>query len=139
MKKLFFNYKSSIILLISIIIGGILGLIFKDSITCLKSLGDLFINSLMVVIIPVIFLSISTSIGKMKHPKRIGKVLFISALVFLITSFISAIIGVTSASLFDFVGNPGNLFDASGGSSVSEGCTDGSLVAKISSFELVSS
>lgn len=112
MKRLWTNYKSSIILLISIIIGGILGLIFKDSITCLKSLGDLFINLLMVVIVPIIFLSISTSIGKMKSPKRIGKVLIVVALVFLVTSLISACIGVVSSSIFNFVGDSTKLISS---------------------------
>ena len=42
MKKIFKNYKQTIILLISIIIGGILGIIFKEDIKILSPFGDLF-------------------------------------------------------------------------------------------------
>ena len=62
MKKIFKNYKSSIILLCSIIIGTIIGLIFGDKASILSPLGDLFINLLLVIIVPLIFLTLTTSI-----------------------------------------------------------------------------
>ena len=56
------NYKSTLILLLSIIIGAIIGLIFGSKATILKPLGDIFINLLFVVIVPLIFLTITSSI-----------------------------------------------------------------------------
>ena len=41
MKKVWKNYKGTILLLLGVIIGGILGLIFKEKVTVLKPLGDL--------------------------------------------------------------------------------------------------
>ena len=61
MKKLFNNYKSSFILLLSIILGAIIGIIIKEKILFLKPFGDLFINLLLVIVPPLIFLTISTS------------------------------------------------------------------------------
>ena len=55
MKKLLSNYKSTIILLVSIIIGAIVGFIFKEKATVLSPLGDIFLNLLLVVITPLIF------------------------------------------------------------------------------------
>ena len=69
--KIIKNYKQTILLLISIITGTIIGLIFKEKATILKPLGDLFINLLLMIIVPLIFLTITTSIGKMKQPKRL--------------------------------------------------------------------
>jgi Na+/H+-dicarboxylate symporter len=94
MKKFIKNYKSSLILIMSIIIGTIIGLIFKDRATILSPLGDIFLNLLLVIIVPLIFLTLSTSIGKMKQPKRIGKILSTVLLIFVITSLISVIVGV---------------------------------------------
>ena len=44
MKKFFKNYKSTIILLFAIIIGAIVGIIFKEKAAVLSPLGDLFLN-----------------------------------------------------------------------------------------------
>ena len=96
MKKILKNYKSTIILLLSIIIGGIVGLIFGEDATVLSPFGDIFINLLFVVIVPLIFLTISTAIIKMKNPKRLGKIMSRIIIVFIIMSVISAIIGVVS-------------------------------------------
>lgn len=94
MKKFIKNYKSSLILIMSIIIGTIVGLIFKDKATILSPLGDIFLNLLLIIIVPLIFLTLSTSIGKMKQPKRIGKILSTVLLIFVITSLISVLVGV---------------------------------------------
>lgn len=94
MKKIIKNYKSSLILIISIIIGTIIGLIFKDKATILSPLGDIFLNFLLIIIVPLIFLTLTTSIGKMKQPKRIGKILSTVLLIFIITSLISVLIGL---------------------------------------------
>ena len=93
MKKLLSNYKSTIILLVSIIIGAIVGFIFKEKATVLSPLGDIFLNLLLVVITPLIFLTITTSISKMKSPKRLGKIVGATFLVFIITSIIAVLIG----------------------------------------------
>ena len=99
MKKFIKNYLSTIILLIAIIIGTIVGLIFGEKASVLSPFGDLFINLLMIIIVPLIFLTISTSIGKMKHPKRLGKILTSIIVVFIITSLVSVLVGIVSTRL----------------------------------------
>lgn len=49
----------------SLIIGTIVGLIFKEKATVLEPLGTLFINMLLVVVVPLIFLSITTSLVRL--------------------------------------------------------------------------
>ena len=66
MKKVWKNYKGTILLLFGVIIGGILGLIFKEKVTVLKPLGDLYMNLMFVIIVPLIFLTITVSIAKIK-------------------------------------------------------------------------
>ena len=99
MKKIIKNYKQSIILIGSLIIGTIVGLIFKEKATVLEPLGTLFINMLLVVVVPLIFLSITTSIGKIDKPKRVGKILRSIIIAFVFTSLVSGVIGLTSLKI----------------------------------------
>lgn len=103
MKKFLKNYKSTLILLGSIIIGTIIGLVFKEKAKVLAPFGDLFLNLLLVIIVPLIFLTITTSIGKMKQPKRIGKILVTILLVFIFTSLVSVGVGIISTKPFKLV------------------------------------
>ena len=101
--KIIKNYKSMIILLGAIIIGGIVGLIFGEKTAILSPLGDLFLNMLLIIVIPLIFLTITSSIYKMKQPKRIGKVLISTFVMFLVTSLIAVLIGIISTYSFKLV------------------------------------
>lgn len=99
MKKIFKNYKSTIIMFISVIVGTLIGVIFKEKATVLKPFGTLFINLLLTIIVPLIFLTLSTSIGKMKEPKRLGKILITIIGIFVLTSLISVLIGIASTKI----------------------------------------
>lgn len=103
MKKFLKNYKSYLILIGSIIIGTIAGLIFKEKTLIVSPLGDLFLNMLLVIVVPLIFLTLSTSIGRMKQPKRIGKILSTIILVFIFTSIVSVFVGLGTSKMFKLV------------------------------------
>ena len=105
MKKILSNYKSTIILLVAIIVGAIVGIVFQEKATILSPLGDLFLNLLLVIIVPLIFLTITTSITKMKQPKRLGKIVISIVGVFLFTSIIAVLIGFASTYFVKLV-NP---------------------------------
>ena len=105
MKKFLSNYKSTIILLVAIIVGAIIGLIFQEKATVLKPFGDIFLNLLLVVIVPLIFLTITTSVAKMKQPKRLGKIVGTIVLIFVITSLIAVLVGFLSTYFIKLV-NP---------------------------------
>ena len=96
MKNFFKNYKSTIILLFAIIIGAIVGIIFKEKAAVLSPLGDLFLNLMFIIIVPLVFLNISTAIAKMTQPKRFGKIMIGIISVFIITSIVAVIIGLIS-------------------------------------------
>ena len=96
MKKFLSNYKSTIILLVAIIVGAIVGIVFKEKATIVKPLGDLFLNLLLVIVLPLIFLTITTSVSKMKSPKRLGKIVVTIIGVFVFTSIIAVLIGFLS-------------------------------------------
>ena len=93
MKNFIKNYKSTLILLVSIIIGAIVGIIFKSDAKVLSPFGDLFINLMFVSIVPLVFLTITTSISKMNTPKRLGKIMITIIITFVITSLIAVLVG----------------------------------------------
>ena len=105
MKKFLSNYKSTIILLVAIIVGAFVGIIFQEKATVLSPLGDIFLNLLLVIIVPLIFLTITTSIAKMKQPKRLGKIMVTIIGVFIFTSIISVLFGFASTYFVKLV-NP---------------------------------
>lgn len=94
MKKFLKNYKSIIILLAAIIIGAIVGIVFKEKAAVLSPLGDIFLNFMFIIIVPLIFLSISTAIAKTKQPKRLGKIMITIIVLFVLTSIVAVFIGI---------------------------------------------
>ena len=94
MKNILKTYKSVIILLAAIIIGAIAGMVLKEKAAVLKPFGDIFLNLLFIVIVPLIFLSITSSIAKIKQPKRLGKIMITIIMVFVMMSLISVLVGV---------------------------------------------
>ena len=105
MKKFLSNYKTTIILLVAIIVGAIVGIIFQEKATILQPLGDIFLNLLLVVIVPLVFLTITTSIAKMENPKRLGKIMITIIVVFAVTSLIAVLVGFASTYFIKLV-NP---------------------------------
>ena len=82
-KKTFWeNYRFSIILLGSIILGSILGGVMKDKASMLKPFGDLFINAMFTIVVPLVFVTISSSVAGMSNMKRLGNILKSLFLVF---------------------------------------------------------
>ena len=105
MKKFLSNYKSTIILLVAIIVGAVVGIIFQEKATILQPLGNIFLNLLLVIIVPLIFLTITTSIAKMENPKRLGKIMITIIAVFAVTSLIAVLVGFASTYFVKLV-NP---------------------------------
>ena len=96
MKNIWKTYKKTIILLLGIIIGAIIGVIFKERAEVLKPFGDIFVNMMFVIIVPLVFLTITTSISKMDSNKRLGKVFGSIVGIFAVTSIIALLVGYFS-------------------------------------------
>ena len=103
------NYASSLILLMAILIGGFLGILLGEKAIVFESIGNLFLNLIFTLLVPIVFFSISSSIANMESSKKLGKILVITIIVFATTAIISGIIGVISFKLF----NPTNNLDSS--------------------------
>ncbi len=90
-------YRSTTVLLMSVVLGGITGVVLGDKAVVLEPLGNLFLNLLFMILIPMVFFSISSAIAVMKNMKRLGKIIGSVFIVFIFTSFVIAVIGYLGA------------------------------------------
>lgn len=97
-------------------LGIVIGLIFGEKATILKPLGTIFLNMIKMIVVPMVFFSITAgvaSLGDLRKLRSIGvKVVGLYA----ITSAISVLIGFFVANII----NPGKGFDMSALSSGSQ-------------------
>jgi Na+/H+-dicarboxylate symporter len=99
LKSFFKNYRFTVILLLAILIGGVAGLIFGEKTAVVKPFGDLFLNLMFMIIVPLVFFSIASAISNMNGMKRLGKIMGSILVVFLLTASVAAILGLFGASI----------------------------------------
>jgi Na+/H+-dicarboxylate symporter len=95
------DYLFSIILLASVLIGGAVGVVLGPEAAVLKPLGDLFLNLLFMIIVPMVFFSIASAIASMGEMSRLGKIMGSTILVFFVTALIAAVFGLGVALLMN--------------------------------------
>lgn len=91
-------YKFPIILLSSIILGSIVGLVIGEKASILKPFGDIFLNIMFTIVVPLVFVTISSAVSSMVDLKRLGKIIGYMLLVFIITGLIASIIMIVAVS-----------------------------------------
>ncbi len=101
MKLVLKDYLFSIILLASVLIGGAVGVVLGPEAAVLKPLGDLFLNLLFMIIVPMVFFSIASAIASMGEMSRLGKIMGSTILVFFVTALIAAVFGLGVALLMN--------------------------------------
>ena len=87
----FSNYGFVMFMLLGIFSGTIVGLVWPGA-TMLSPLGDLFINMMFCIVVPMVFVSVSSAIANMDSPKQAGKVMGVTVGTFSVTALIAAII-----------------------------------------------
>ncbi|MCD8361753.1 MAG: dicarboxylate/amino acid:cation symporter [Lachnospiraceae bacterium] len=106
-------YRDPIILIVFVIIGAILGLVFGDSISVIYPIGDIFLNLLFVLLVPLIFFSISSSIANISDTGKVGKILVLTITIFVVTAAIAGIIMFLVTGVFSVDTNITIAADAS--------------------------
>ncbi|MBE6878838.1 MAG: dicarboxylate/amino acid:cation symporter [Ruminococcaceae bacterium] len=86
------SYKFPLILLLGIAVGSFIGWFNPQLGLQLKPLGDIFLNLVFSVVVPVVFFSISSAVASMGNMKRLGKILGVMLAVFVVTGVIAAVI-----------------------------------------------
>ena len=92
MNKKIKNYIFPILLIVSMILGSIVGIFFQNFSENIKPLGDIFLNLMFTLVVPLVFTTIVSSISNMSSIKRLTKILRNTFIIFIITSFIASLI-----------------------------------------------
>lgn len=99
-QSLWQQYKMPILLLGGIAIGSIIGIISPAVGQTVKPIGDIFLNLLFTIVVPLVFVSIASAVGCMASMKRLGKILGGTIVTFLATGAIAGVCVLTWVNLF---------------------------------------
>ena len=102
------NYGFLGVMLLSMLLGCVLGWIAPGAAVAVKPLGTVFINMMFCVVVPLVFVSIAGSIANMKSMKRAGKIMGTTVATFVITGAIAAVIMFALMKIFPPVLVPWN-------------------------------
>lgn len=94
-------YRTSIILLSALFIGGGIGIVFPELALMLKPIGQIFLNLLFMIIVPLVAISVTSSIARMEDLNKLGALLVSILLISVIMAIIPAIGIIGLAMLFD--------------------------------------
>lgn len=106
------KYWFPISILLSIIIGSLCGNYLGERASVLKPVGDIFLNLMFTIVVPLVFFTISSSIASMIDLKRLGKIMGYSLIVFTTTCIIASIVMLVSVKLINPLGSNSVLIDA---------------------------
>ena len=110
-KTILKNYKFSIILLMGVVVGALLGVFLGEKAGVLQPLADIFLNMVFCLIVPVVFVSIANSIANMGNLKKLGKVLGVFFAVVVGGGIITSALGIIAVQIFDPAKGVSVVFD----------------------------
>lgn len=94
------TYYFPIILLVSIVLGGLTGLAWGHDAIKLKPLGDIFLNLIFTAIVPLIFFSVGSAITRVGESKKLVKIMSSMLAVFIFTGFVAAVFMLIIVKIF---------------------------------------
>jgi len=95
------NYKSSLYLLLAMIVGSVIGAIWGEKIMFLQPVADTFLNLLFCLVVPIVFLSLVSAIAGMKNLKKLSQILTSMMGIFILTGVVAAIYMLVVVVVFD--------------------------------------
>jgi Na+/H+-dicarboxylate symporter len=94
-------YRSSIILLSALLLGGLLGGLVPELAIKLKPIGQIFLNLLFMIIVPLVAVSVMSSIAHMTDLKKLGAILVSIMAVSIVMAIIPSVGVVLLALAYD--------------------------------------
>ena len=99
-KSLWQQYGNLILILSGILIGALIGVVAPNFGTTIKPIGDIFLNLLFTIVVPLVFVSIASAVGSMANMKRLGKILGGTIGTFIFTGAIAGVCVLVWVNLF---------------------------------------
>ena len=60
------NYGATLLLLLGLVVGGVLGAVLGEKASVLRPVGTLFLNLVFVLVVPLVFFSVAQSMVVMR-------------------------------------------------------------------------
>lgn len=98
--KGFKTYLFPLILISSILLGGLTGYLSGQNAQYLKPFGDIFLNLIFTAIVPLIFFSVSSAIARAGSVGKLGKIILYMSVVFVFTGVIASIFAIFTVITF---------------------------------------
>lgn len=135
-KKVSLPVQILIALLLGIVVGAVLGAAGLSSITAdyIKPFGDIFVNLLKFIVVPVVLISMIDGILSMDDMKKVGAVGWKTVLYFLVTTAIACVIGLVLANVFNGAGLFPDLSQELGSATYEGAEFDGFMATLVSIF-----
>ncbi len=87
-------------ILIGLVLGVVVGLLFKDGAKLLAPLGALFLNAIKMLIVPLVFVSLVAGITCMQDTAKLGRISVKTIAIYLVTTAFAVSIGLLFGALF---------------------------------------
>lgn len=83
-------YHFLILLIASTLLGGLTGYLVGPAVSVLKPFGDIFLNLMFTLVVPLVFFSIASAVTTITHLANMWRILISMFFIFLLTSLIAA-------------------------------------------------
>ena len=93
-------YRFPIILLGAIVLGCFVGATMGKEAVVFKPLGDIFLNAMFMIVVPLVFTTICSAVSNMSSMNRLGRVMGSLVTVFLVTGAIAAVLMLVTVKFF---------------------------------------
>ncbi len=95
---------------LAMILGAIFGLIIGEPMTKLGFIGDVWLNCIKLIVVPMVIVTIITGITSQKDIKALGRISFRIMAYYIATTIVACIIGIAVASII----KPGTIANFTG-------------------------
>jgi len=96
MKK--FKIKLHTKIFLGLVLGVIAGLAFGDRILFIKPVGDIFMNLITMIVVPLVFVSLMLGTASMGDIRKLGRIGAKTSLYFVLTTVVAIIVGLLLAN-----------------------------------------
>lgn len=103
------NYASTLLLTAGLVVGGALGILWPEAAHMLKPIGDIFLNILFVLVVPLVFFSVTTAFCRLRSRGNVGKVLGRMMTAFVILWLGSAVLAYVSTLIINPLGETAGI------------------------------
>lgn len=99
------NYAGTVSMLAGVMSGGLIGAFWQEAARFVTPVGDIFINLLFVLVVPMVFFSISLAFYKLRSGGRIGRILGRTIAVFVLIWLTFGAVSYVAMLISNPVGN----------------------------------